>query len=153
MAVSAKAVKDFLESASLIGSVSEDKLSRYLFLYEKATKTTSVLTGMPGGGGSDHETVLVSMADAKDDAGRWEIISRNQKALVSQFLKDVEIDDYYKSLLTQRYILVYGWNLIYLTLRDNMEISERKMFYDHNKALQACADWVNKSGKYKEVFK
>ena len=153
MAVSAKAVKDFLESASLIGSVSKDKLSRFLFLYERATKTTSVLTGMPGGGGADHEAVLVSMADAKDTAGRWEIISRNQKTLVSQFLKDVEIDDYYKSLLTQRYVLGYGWNLIYLTLRDTKELSERKMFYDHNKALQACADWVNKSGKYKEVFK
>jgi hypothetical protein len=37
-------------------------------------------------------------------------------------------------------------------LRDSKEMSERKMYYDHNRALEACANWVNKTGKYKEVL-
>lgn len=152
MAVSAESVKSFLESASLMGTVSEDKRSRYLSLYEKATKTTSVLTGMPGGGGSDRGAVLATLADAEDDSKRWEVFVKERKKLVAQFLNDAEIDDYYKELLIRRYVTGVGWHFIFLMIRDTKEMSERKMYYDHNKALEACADWVNKTGKYKEVI-
>ena len=152
MGVSAESVRSFLESTSLISSVSNDKLSRSLFLYEKATKTTSVLTGMPSGGNADHGAVLANLADAKDDAKRWEILVQENKKLVAQFLNDAEIDDYYRDLLIRRYVMGMGWSLIYLMLRDTKEISERKMYYDHTKALEACADWVNRTGKYKEVL-
>ncbi len=152
MAVSAESVRSFLESASLLGSVSEDKRSRYLFLYERATKTTSVLTGMPGGGGSDHGAVLATLADAEDDSKRWEAFVKERKKLVAQFLNDAEIDDYYKELLIRRYVTGVGWHFIFLMIRDTKEMSERKMYYDHNKALEACADWVNKTGKYKEII-
>ena len=150
MGVSAESVRSFLESASLISSVSEDKRSRYLSLYERATKTTSVLTGMPGGGGSDSGAVLATLADAEDDAKRWELFVKERKDLVQRFLRDAEIDDYYRELLIRRYVIGVGWHFIFLMLRDNKEMSERKMFYDHNKALEACAAWVNKTGKYKE---
>lgn len=152
MAVSAESVRSFLESASLISSISEDKRSRYLSLYERATKTTSVLTGMPGGGGADHGAVLATLADAEDDSKRWDAFVKEQRKLVSQFIRDAEIDDYYKELLTRRYIIGAGWSLIFLMMRDTKEMSERKMYYDHNKALEACAAWVNKTGKYREVI-
>ena len=152
MAVSAESVKSFLESVSLINSVSKDKLSRSLFLYERATKTTSVLTGMPGGGNADHEAVLANLADAKDDTKKWSSFAQENRKLVIQFLKDAEIDGYYRDLLFQRYVVGSGWNLILMMFRDGRELSERKLYYDHNKALQACADWVNKTGKYKEVI-
>ena len=152
MAVSAKSVRDFLESASLLSSISKDKLSRFLSLYERATKTTSVLTGMPGGGGSDHGAVLATLADAEDDSKKWESFVRERKKLVSDFLNEAEIDDYYKELLMRRYVIGVGWHFIFLMMRDNKDMSERKMYYDHNKALQACADWVNKTGKYIEVI-
>ena len=152
MAISAESVKSFLESASLMENVSADKLSRYLSLYERATKTTSVLTGMPSGGNSDSGAVLANLADAEDDSKRWKTFVKERKKLVQQFLKDAEIDDYYKELLIRRYVIGVGWHFIYLMLRDLKEMSERKMYYDHNKALEACADWVNKTGKYKEVL-
>ena len=152
MAVSAESVKSFLESATLMSNVSEDKLSRYLSLYERATKTTTVLTGMPGGGGSDSGAVLATLADAEDDAKRWEVFVKERKKLVSKFINDADIDDYYKELLIRRYVIGVGWHFIFLMLRDTKEMSERKMYYDHNKALSACADWVNKTGKYKEVI-
>ena len=152
MAVSAESVRSFLESASLMNNISEDKLSRFLSLYERATKTTSVLTGMPGGGGSDHASVLATLADAEDDSKRWEIFVKERKELVRKFLEDAEIDEYYRELLMRRYVIGVGWHFIYLMLRDIKEMSERKMYYDHNKALEACANWVNKTGKYKEVL-
>ena len=152
MAISAESVKSFLESASLLNSVSKDKHSRFLSLWERATKTTSVLTGMPGGGNSDHEAVLATLADAEDDSKRWEAFVKERKKLVTQFIKDAEIDDYYKTLLIHRYVIGIGWHFIYLMFRDTKELSERKMYYDHNKALEACAEWVNNTGKYKEVI-
>ena len=152
MAVSAKSVKSFLESASLYNNVSEDKRSRYLSLYERATKTTTVLTGMPGGGGADHGAVLANLADAEDDTKRWDAFVKERRKLIAQFLKDAEIDDYHRDLLIRRYVTGVGWHFIFLMVRDTKEMSERKMYYDHNKALEACADWVNKTGKYKEVI-
>ena len=152
MEVSAESVRSFLESASLMGSISKDKLSRYLSLYERATKTTSVITGMPGGGSSDSEAVLAVLADAKDDSTRWDAFVKERRKLIRKFLDDAEIDDYYKELLIRRYVTGVGWHFIYLMLRDSKEMSERKMYYDHNKALEACADWINKTGKYKEVL-
>ena len=152
MAISAESVRSFLESASLLNSVSKDKHSRFLSLWERATKTTSVLTGMPGGGNSDHEAVLANLADAEDDSKRWEAFVAERKKLVTQFIKDAEIDDYYKTLLIHRYVIGIGWHFIYLMFRDTKELSERKMYYDHNKALEACAEWVNNTGKYKEVI-
>lgn len=152
MAVSAESVKSFLESASLLNSVSKDKHSRFLSLFERATKTTSVITGMPGGGGSDREAVLATLADAEDDSKRWEEFVTERKKLVTQFIKDAEIDDYYKELLIRRYITGVGWHFIFLMMRDTKDMCERTMYYDHNKALQACADWVNSTGKYKEVI-
>lgn len=152
MGVSAESVKGFLESASLVGSVYDDLLSRYISLHERATKTTTTITGMPGGGGSDHEAVLATLADAKEDVDKWEFIVKERRNLIRQFLRDAEIDDYYKELLTRRYVTGVEWHFIFLMLRDNKEMSERKMYYDHRKALEACAEWVNKTGKYKEVI-
>lgn len=152
MEVSAESVRSFLESASLMRSVSEDKRHRYLSLYERATKTTSVLTGMPGGGNSDSGAVLAVLADAEDDTKKWDVIVKERSNLIRQFLDDAEIDDYYKELLIRRYVTGVGWHFIYLMLRDSKEMSERKMYYDHNRALEACANWVNKTGKYKEVL-
>ena len=148
MAVSAESVRSFLESASLLDSISKDKLSRYLSLYEKATKTTSALTGMPGGGGSDRDAVLATLSDAEEELKRWKVIAEERKELVTQFLRDAEIDDYYRDMLIRRYVTRVGWHFIYLMIRDEKEMSERKMFYDHNRALEACADWVNTTGKY-----
>lgn len=152
MAVSAKSVRDFLDSASLLSSISKDKRSRYLSLYERATKTTSVLTGMPGGGGSDRGAVLATLADAEDDSKKWSAFVQERKKLVKEFLEEAEIDDYYKELLKRRYVIGVGWHFIFLMMRDIKEMSERKMYYDHNRAIQACADWVNATGKYVEVI-
>lgn len=150
MAVSAESVRSFLESASLMNNVSEDKLSRFLSLYERATKTTTVLTGMPGGGGSDREAVLANMADARSDADAWFSLVKDRKKLVNSFLEEVEVDDYYKEMLTQRYILCMPWVTIHYLLRGKKEISESTMYRDHNRALEACAAWVNSTGRYKE---
>ena len=152
MGVSAAAIRDFLESAKLVNSVSNDKLSRSLFLYERATKTTSVLTGMPGGGGSDRESVLANLADAKEDSKRWEDLARQQRERVKQFINEAEITDFQKQLLLRRYVMGLEWHFIFLLIREQKDMSESTMYREHNRALEACADWVNRTGKYKEEF-
>ena len=150
MQVTAESVRDFLSSGALIKDLSKDKLSRFLFLYEKATKTTSQITGMPGGGGSDHEAVLASLADAVDDVNKWKDLAARQRSLVREFLSEADIKDSYKELLMKRYYYGEGWSIILEQLQSSKSSSRRMMFYDHKKALQAAADWVNKTGKWKE---
>ena len=150
MAVSAAAIKDFLESAKLISSVSNDKLSRSLFLYERATKTTTMLTGMPGGGGSDRGAVLATFADAVEDSKQWNVFAKQRRNLIKQFIKDAEISNLHKAILVWRYVLCAEWSLIFSLLRNSRGISESTMYREHNRALEAAADWVNKTGKYRE---
>lgn len=147
MQVTAESVRDFLSSGALIKDLSKDKLSRFLFLYEKATKTTSQITGMPGGGGSDHEAVLASLADAVDDVNKWKDLAARQRSLVREFLSEADIKESYRELLMKRYYYGEGWSIILEQIRP---MSRRTMFYDHKKALQACANWVNETGKWKE---
>ena len=147
MQVTAESVRDFLSSGALIKDLSKDKLSRFLFLYEKATKTTSQITGMPGGGGSDHEAVLASLADAVDDVNKWKDLAARQRSLVREFLSEADIKESYRELLMKRYYYGEGWSIILEQIRP---LSRRTMFYDHKKALQACANWVNETGKWKE---
>ena len=150
MGVSAESVKSFLESALLFSSLSEDQRNRYLTMYEAATKTTTAITGMPGGGGSDRNMTLANLGDAETSLHKWEGIVEKKRNVIRQFLKDAEIDSYYKDILWRRYIMGASWDVILLVLRDGRELSERKLYYDHNKALEACATWVNETGKYKE---
>ena len=150
MQVTSGDIRQFLESAMIFKGMSAERRNKYLYLYEKATKTTSAITGMPGGGDADHESVLVSMADASKEVKKWDALSVYQRELVKKFIDEAEIQDYYKNLLHWRYILGAEWDVILLLLKEDKEMSLRTMYYDHNKALEACADWVNKTGKYKE---
>lgn len=150
MQVTARAVRDFLSSGSMLSEMSKDKLSRFLFLYERATKTTSTITGMPGGGGSDHEAVLASLADATDDVSKWKNLAERQRNLVRDFLSEADIKDSFRDLLMKRYYYGDGWGIILSNLQWGKGVSRRMMFYNHNKALQACADWVNKTGKWRD---
>jgi len=148
--VNSEAVRSFLESALIFSSLSEDQRNKYLSMYEAATKTTTAITGMPGGGGSDRNATLANLGDAETSLHKWEEIVERKRNVIRQFLKDAEIDSYYKDILWRRYIMDTSWDMILLILRDKHELSQRKLFYDHNKALEACAAWVNETGKYKE---
>jgi len=150
LGVSAESVKSFLESALLFSSLSEDQRNKYLSMYEAATKTTTAITGMPGGGGSDRNATLANLGDAETSLHRWEEIVEKKREVIKSFIRDAEIDPYYKDILWRRYIMGTSWDMILLILRDKQELSQRKLFYDHNKALEACAAWVNETGKYKE---
>ena len=150
MAVSSKDIKQFLESAMLFKGMSSERRNRYLLMYERATKTTSALTGMPGGGGADRESVLANMADAGEEVKKWDSLSEYRRELVKKFIEDADIDEHYKNILHWRYVIGEKWSVILLLLRGDREMSKRTMYYDHKKALSACADWVNDTGKYKE---
>lgn len=150
MQVTPRNIRQFLESAMIFKGMSAERRNKYLLMYERATKTTSALTGMPGGGNSDHEAVLASMVDVGEDVKKWDALSVYRRELVKKFIDDAEIEDYHKNILHWRYILGTPWEVMLPLLQGDKEMSLRTLYYDHKKALQACADWVNQSGKYKE---
>jgi len=148
--VTARAVRDFLSTPDVLNKLYTEKKNRYFSLQERATKTTSTLTGMPGGGNSDHEAVLASLADAVDEAAKWRELSEDKRELIHRFINEADIDAHYKDILLRRYYLGLGWAIILGELQWDGAVCRRKMFYDHNRALEACAAWVNKTGKFKE---
>ena len=150
MQVTPRDIRSFLESAMIFKGMSEERRNKYLYMYERATKTTSQITGLPGGGSSDHEAVLVSLADAVDDVKKWDALTEYRRELVKRFISEADIDEHYRNILHWRYITGASWDVILLLLRGEKEMSERTLYYDHTKALEACAEWVNATGKYYE---
>lgn len=150
MQITSRNIRQFLESAMLFKGMSAEKRNKYLLMYERATKTTSTLTGMPGAGGADQTAVLANMADANDEAKKWDALSVYRRELVKKFIDEAGIDPYYKNLLHWRYLLGTPWDVMLPLLQGDKDMSRRTLYYDHNKALCACADWVNETGRYRE---
>ena len=90
------------------------------------------------------------MVDAGEDVQKWDELSAYRRELVKEFISEAEIGSYFQSILHWRYILGTPWEVMLPLLKGEKELSIRTLYYDHNKALQACADWVNETGKYKE---
>ena len=154
MEASSKSIRDFLRSTKIYSDLSQEKLGRALGLYERLTKTTSVPTGMPGGGGADRGEVLAGYADAVSDAQEWMTIGEKRKQLIHDFIADAPLSDLHHFILFHRYLFHTGWDvLLSMVTQDFGQMSIRKLYYEHVRALEACADWVNKTGNYrKEVL-
>ena len=127
-------------------SLAAERADRYLSLYERATKTTTQLTGMPSGGGSDRNALLANLADSVEKVSTWVDILKQRQERVKEFLRDVPLNDTRRFILTQRYVLRSGWKPLFFQLQEMEKISERKMYYEHNRALEQCAQWVNTDG-------
>lgn len=143
-------IKLFLRSLRMYNAISGERLDKAMSLYERLTKTTSAPTGMPSGGGADRGSVLASFADSVTDAGQWLDICEAKHKLVMDFLNDAPLSETHRAILVNRYIRRMKWAAVIYEIRDLNKMSLRKVFYEHNKALEICAEWVNRTGKYKK---
>ena len=150
MDASAESVKFFLKSLRVYNAISGERLDKALSLYERLTKTTSAPTGMPSGGGADRGSVLASFSDAVTDAGDWIAICEEKYKLVHDFLEQAPLSETQRFILVNRYVFRMSWATIMFEVQSTEKMSLRKLYYEHNRALQACADWVNKTGKFKK---
>ena len=150
MEANSKSIKEFLSGARLYKSLSMEKLDYALSLYERLTKTTTVPTGMPPGGGSDRGDVLSGYVDAVDNANIWAEIAKKHRELRWKFVEEVPLPDIRKRILQLRYVYHQPWSEILFNIQSYEKMEIRKLYYEHNRALKDCADWVNETGKYKE---
>lgn len=130
--------------------MSREKRERYLILYERATKVTSHLTGLPGGGGSDHNDVLANLADAAGSSDRWWGFLQARRELIRSFIEEAPLSDLRRDIFIDRYIYNLGWDPMVYTLRKYGKQSTASLRSEHEKALDDCASWVNFTGRFRE---
>ena len=150
MRVTKQIVKEFLLSSALYGTISRERLENYLTLYDRATKVTSHLTGMPSGGGSDRNALLANLADSFNNASDWVSRVAERRDLVVRFLDAAPLEELDRFVLKARYVQRKKWTEILFLCNQKQKLSERNLFYIHNRALSECASWVNKTGRFRD---
>ena len=109
---------------------------------------------MPQGGGSDRNALLASLADAKYEYYKWLHLWHDHVTVVRNFASEIVIPEIRRIIIWQRYVKKLTWPEILGVITSRLAeegkepISERQMYYEHLKALEDCADWINLSGKY-----
>ena len=150
MRVTPQDVITFLRSGSIYNSLTREKRERYQELYERATKVTSHLTGLPSGGGSDHEAVLANLADASIGTEKWWSLLQARRDLIREFIEECSLQEFHREILMNRYIYNLGWEPMKYALRKYDKPSLATLRAEHDQALKSCATWVNLTGKYRK---
>ena len=150
MRITNEQVREFLLSGCIYNSLTTEKREHYLELYERATKVTSHLTGLPSGGNADHNAVLANLADASNSTEKWWGILRERRNLIRDFLDDVKLSEFHRDILINRYVYNLGWDPMVFALKRYGKPTRLTLVKEHEIALQACAEWVNLTGKYRK---
>ena len=151
-------MRSFLLSPDLYNSILKEKESALQVLEDRATKTTTSISGMPSGGGQDRNALLASLADARMDYDYWLYQWHEKHSRVRNFVTEVAIlTGVRRCILFQRYVKKKPWAEILPILAEvrreegREPISERQMYYEHLKALEDCAEWINITGRYLDI--
>ena len=150
MRITNEDIKNFLMSGNIYSGLAKEKRDQYLALYERATKTTSHLTGMPSGGNSDHNLVLANLADASDSTSKWWKFLRERRELIRNFLEEVNISEFHRDILIHRYVYNMKWAPMVYALREYDKPHEGTLRRHHDLALSECVLWVDITGKYRK---
>lgn len=147
-------MKSFLTSPDLYLSILADKEAQFRTLEDAANKTTTRISGLPSGGGQDRNALLASLTDAKAAYYKWLRLWQEHSNAVRNFASSVVIPEVRRIIIWQRYINRLPWAEVLpiinkrLTEEGRPTISERQMYYEHLKALEDSAEWINTTGKY-----
>lgn len=128
-------VRLFLESVSFFEAEVQRRKQRADELRAACVRMTANLSGMPKGGGSDHDGLLAVYSDARTK--ELEAIKRaeEQRERVEAFIARIE-PAIYREVLTLRYISCHGWGRVQRELRKaGRYYSDRQIFRIHDKAL------------------
>jgi len=97
-----------------LGSVSEARLDakrlgrKIQRLEAQATRVTSNITGMPGGGSSDRELLLAKLADLKTECEFAKLRAEEKEQEVAAFIDKLD-DPTSRMILKLRYCECLGW--------------------------------------------
>ena len=152
MSESVEIVRDLLESLHIIWSESTNVREYLARLEAAATKTTTHLTGMPGGGQKDSEALLAKLADARN---QWaDIVMRYVVAtsVVTDFINGSPLSDREKNIMLGRYVENRTWpRVLKLVNKTEPIITERTMYRMHNKAFDKLVEYYDKGGLSEET--
>lgn len=120
-------------------------------MLERATKTTTLLTGMPRGGGATRDHTYVGLAMAGMQLSEWQRTEEENKKKLISFLRESPLTERRRRIMYARYIQLMGWKEIERQLPLwNFPASTRTVYYEHNASLRQLADWVNNTSKFKQ---
>ena len=148
-------MRAFLVSPETYRSILLDRDNLLQSLKGRAEKTTTSISGMPTGGGTDRNALLASLVDAELWVAYWESKYNDKRRSVMDFLSEIpmqELGDIRKTILWSRYVKRMKWADIFLQVNDikkkagEKTISIRQVYYEHVRALNDCANWLNKPG-------
>lgn len=117
-------------------------MRRHQQLWTQATKVTTHMSLVPGGGTSDKDALLTLLADADEEIlSKLEEAQRRQQE-IEEFIDDLPTVEC-RIILRLRYVELYDWRTVELMLeKSNIFYSDQHIFYLHGKALQeARALW------------
>lgn len=115
-----------------------------------ATRVTSSLTGMPGGGGGDKESLLVKLADMRDRVETARYAAEQREEEVSAFLDRLP-SSLHRMIMKLRYCDCLEWtgqrrSVQSELLKAGQAYEERQIYRHHGLALEEAREI------YKEIF-
>lgn len=117
-------------------------------LEAQATKTTTIITGMPRGGNADRDAVLAVLADLTVEYREKIVAAEKRERDVNAFIDSLPSRDC-RVILRLRYVEGFGWRKVLTALNKyGFRLSERQMFRLHGKALQEARDEYGKCGAF-----
>ena len=109
-------------------------------LEAQATKTTTIITGMPMGGNADRDAVLAVLADLTAEYQEKIVAAEKHERDVNLFIDSLPSSDV-RALLRLRYVEGFGWRKVLTALNKyGFHVSERNMFRLHGKALNEARE-------------
>ena len=131
-------VREYLQSVYGLKLEIARLTERVRTVQAQCEKMTTVLTGMPRGGGSDPERLLAVLADERATLNGRLLKAEVQTREVENFIARVP-DRLYREILSRRYVDCLRWPQVLEKLQAQGDYyEERQMFRLHGKAMNAA---------------
>lgn len=141
MEVTRQSVKDYFSLLHYEIDKALDVCENYRALFERATSTTTTLTGMPGGGGAGRDALLASVSDAKSKCeSSLSMIGKCKEKILEVFEKADLTDEEYKVAKAKQ---IDG--LTWKQTGAIIGVTERQAYRIYDSALDKCASVLSRS--------
>lgn len=141
-------ISELLNSPTRLYAKAQKARELTLRLEAQATKTTTRLTGMPGGGGADKDQLLARLADARTAWGRYHQLMVEAADFVRDLVLASPLTDQQKEMLVYRYIDGETWANVNHRLGSPM--SDRNLYRLHNSTLDELDKYFVLGGYHEE---
>ena len=136
-------VREFITAPTYLRDKRDEVWQRLLAVEARLTKTTTQLTGMPHGGGSDRHALLAKASDLHDAYEMLGTLMSRVRMVLWLYIGEVPfLTERERSVLEQRYHSGKPWKAVLEYLHeDEPELSERQMYRSHLDAIRKCEEF------------